>query len=408
MSEEKDTKKTKNEEIRDKNINAESLRDSEDTTNPMLESQSIPSESQSISQNTEIRDFCVSRLLSGLTYVQLESELKDYNIQISKSQLQRLLPRPYVESIREQLKLEQQQTQTPIKYQIPNRNVPSQHLIIPQSWLSKYKETLPKAQRVTFQQMIENVTTYNQNLEREAQQRLQSGQPYTSGNPSQDVTQAQARYRNAMAEAIELRNYERITGSPRGNDGVESMLKLIKLGVDLVPKGKNVSDLDVYRSGRQDQKTDLTKSGNSNLVDLKIEELRQSHDIGMAKISWEQKLALLKMEADQNKWERIENTFAPILQQASPEIKNMIRKIGEQVGKSMGSLGANPNVQTEKTSVECPKCKSPLNVRIPEGLARIQVKCPKCQDLFKLGKSESEEATQTELRPKTRLTYKDS
>jgi len=252
--------------------------------------------------------------------------------------------------------------------------------------------------------MIENVTTYNQNLEREAQQRLQSGQPYTSGNPSQDVTQAQARYRNAMAEAIELRNYERITGSPRGNDGVESMLKLIKLGVDLVPKGRNVDSIEVYRSGRSDQKSEVGKSGETNMLDLKLEELRQSHDLGMEKIHWEQKLAFMKLESDKDKWERIENTFAPILQQASPEIKKMIHKIGEQVGKSMGSLG-NPNVQTEKTSVMCPKCSATLNMNVPPGHSELGIKCPQCENLFKIGK---EPEGSPEIRPKARLTYKDS
>ncbi len=379
----------------------------ENVSNPTLlsqQSQAIPRESQ----NTEIRDFCISRLLDGCTYVNLSEELKSYNIQISKSQLQRLLPKKLIDSIREQMKT---QEQPQIEFQTPSKSVPSAHLVIPHQWLIDYESTLPTQQRRVFGQMRTNLIKYNQQLERELkqQQRGSSSNPSAYGGSGYDALCKELAESEKMERLMRLRRG--FGRGASGNDGVESMLKLIKLGVDLVPKGQNVDSIGVYRSGRQDQKTDSPgKMGETNLVDLRLEELRQSHDLDMQRLSWDQKKYFLKLENDTQKWDKLQETFGPILQTASPEIRDIIRKIGENVGKSLGGLGANPNPNAQEvTSIKCPRCASPLNVKIPQGLDQIQVKCPSCENLFKIGKDQPKGSSlRTELRPKTRLGYKDS
>lgn len=387
-------------EEKSKNLSREGI--NEISSNPTLKSQpspQIPTESQ----QPAIRDFCVERLLGGSTYVELEAELKGYNIQISKSQLNRLFPKKYIDSVREQLKAQEQEQKTFL--QTPQTVLPSAHVVVPLSWLDSYAKTLPKAQKVTHEQMKANILRYNELLNDQAkrQQSRPSSNPSTYGSG----------YDQLCRELAESEKVERIIrlrrglGGHSGNNGVEQILKAIQIGVQLVPKGQNVDAIGVYRSGRLDQKTE-GPSGTTNALDLRLEEMRQSHDLDMQRLSWEQKRYFLKMENDTTKWNKIEETFGPILKMASPDIRDAIRKIGEQVGKSIGGLGANPNpnAQTEVSSVECPKCKSPLNVRIPEGLEQIQVKCPKCQNLFKIGKDQPEGSS--EIRPKVRLGYKES
>jgi|GEM_PF-4965239 len=396
MSEKEETEKTQASSDKDgtgdKNAIPLPIDDTkENASRPMLPSH----EPSQLSQ--QVREYCIQRLLDGVSYRVLSEEL---NGQISKTTLWRLFPKEYIETIRKELTAQQQQTEL----QAPSSSIPSAHVIVPLEWLVDYEKTLPVAQRRVHEQMRGNIIRYNQQLDREAKQ--------YQAKPSSNPSAYGSGYDQLCRELAESEKVERVMRLRQGlkggsgNNGVEQILKAIQIGVQLVPKGQNVDTVGIYRTGRQDQKTEVGKSGETNIVDLKLEEMRQSHDIGMEKLSWEQKLYFLKLENDKDKWEKIQDTFAPILQQATPEIRNALKQLGEGVGRSLGANpNPNPDAKTELTSVQCPKCASSLNVNIPEGLQQINVKCPKCQNLFKIGK---EAEGSSEIRPKARLTYKDS
>lgn len=152
-------------------------------------------------------------------------------------------------------------------------------------------------------------------------------------------------------------------------------------------------------------------SKTSNVFDLKLEEMRQGHDLDMVKLQWQMKKDELQRQNEANKWDNIKETFAPVLQMASPEIKDIIKQTGQAVGRSLGGI-AKPTHEGLKGEIHisCPKCNSPLKVdkqKIPQGESLINVKCNKCGHLFKVGERPVEEGSsskkQSNLRPKAGL-----
>lgn len=134
------------------------------------------------------------------------------------------------------------------------------------------------------------------------------------------------------------------------------------------------------------------KEGKNPAFDLKLEEMRQSHDLDMEKINWEQKRFLLQQEAERNKWDNITGVLSPILQMNAPAIQQAVRTAAKGIGKNITSnpnpvLPNNPNPNPNPASQNpppalftCPKCQSELTVPIPPNAPPvIPVKCPKCQ-----------------------------
>jgi hypothetical protein len=124
---------------------------------------------------------------------------------------------------------------------------------------------------------------------------------------------------------------------------------------------------------------DKTKN---SMADLKLEEMRQSHDVDMQRITWEQKKFILEQEADRNKWDRITDTLSPILQMNAPVIQKAVRDIAKSVTNDITSSMNNPsqpNPQSNLAKFTCPSCQTELNVPIPPNAPEvIPVKCPKC------------------------------
>ena len=128
----------------------------------------------------------------------------------------------------------------------------------------------------------------------------------------------------------------------------------------------------------------LTSTNKQPEFDLKLEDMRQGHDLDMERIRWEQQKYMLESEKERDKWGAIQQTFAPILQMNAPAIREGVKGLARTVGQSFTGQPeqpANPNAppQQQIASFECPKCKAQLNVPIPPNAPEeVPIKCPKC------------------------------
>lgn len=154
----------------------------------------------------------------------------------------------------------------------------------------------------------------------------------------------------------------------------------------------------------------MREGGKSSEVDLKLEEMRQSHDLDVEKMRWEQQKFMLQAEAERDKWGAIQQTFNPIFSMAAPEIRGAMKKIGQNVGRSMeGGGGAGANPQPEYARFTCPGCSTELTVPVPPNIqGEVPIKCPKCGQITPatLGAPSTPSTPTEEPSRKTRLTYK--
>jgi len=130
----------------------------------------------------------------------------------------------------------------------------------------------------------------------------------------------------------------------------------------------------------------LSGGGSEKLseLNLKLEEMRQRHDIDMESIRWEKEKFLLGKESDVEKWDKIAGMFSPIF--AMPEMRNVITKIGESVGKGIAGT-TNPSVPASKSasaqpqvaSFVCPTCSTEIGIPVDQISPDVKgLKCPKC------------------------------
>jgi ribosomal protein S27E len=132
-------------------------------------------------------------------------------------------------------------------------------------------------------------------------------------------------------------------------DAVKQTLEAIKVGVDLVPKGANVDPLGVYRSGRADEaKTfeNAVKSSETNMMDLKLEEMKQNERLKIEELHWEK-----EQYADKKAGEA--------------KTQDLILKVVEgPVGQLLGALGAKGKEKLIGTAkpmqTSCPACGKPI------------------------------------------------
>ena len=130
----------------------------------------------------------------------------------------------------------------------------------------------------------------------------------------------------------------------------------------------------------------LSGGGSEKLTELnlELEKMRQSHDIDMETIRWEKEKFLLGKESDTEKWDKIAGMFSPIF--AMPEMRNVITKIGESVGKGIAGT-TNPSVPASKSasaqpqvaSFVCPTCSTEIGIPVDQISPDVKgLKCPKC------------------------------
>jgi len=107
----------------------------------------------------------------------------------------------------------------------------------------------------------------------------------------------------------------------------------------------------------------MTLAGKSEF-DLKLEEMRQSHDIDIEKLRWEKEKFMLQQKADKEKWDNINKMFTPVF--AMPEIRDAIKKI-------------DATMKMDWFSFVCPSCNAELSVPLPPNAPEeVPIKCPKC------------------------------
>lgn len=379
------------------------------------ENRSVPSASAQASvTQEELQNYILTRFLQGASYRKVAEETG-----MSKTTLHKYYPKNYIENVRANLQKQEQEklrSQQPPMQQPPPQPIYQEHLdqsalphgsiVLTPQMIGNIRSGLNATQQRHFDMAINIASQYQDQVLAGSQTR---GQPYPQGS----LDQAEADLVREMAKTVRFRRYQDMQrgynpeNNPRSaNSTLKDAADFIKFGASLVSPNKQQDPLGIYRTGREDAKGELSrlgKSGETNPLDLRLEELRQSHDIDMHKIGFEQKKFFLQLENERDKWDRISETFAPILQSATPEIRKAIRQLGESVGRGIGGA-AKPDVQNPNmVSTSCPKCNSPLNIPVPEGAHDVvNVKCPKCGNLFQL-EEEKETEEKGDLRPKGRI-----
>lgn len=127
----------------------------------------------------------------------------------------------------------------------------------------------------------------------------------------------------------------------------------------------------------------FTPAGKSSEVDLKLEEMRQSHDLDMEKLRWEQNKFVMQQAAERDKWSAIQQMVSPIAALAGPEVRNQLKNLGRQVSKSMGPnpIPEGLPMSSGVAGFVCPSCNTELSIpldKIPPGAEDVPIKCPKC------------------------------
>jgi len=135
---------------------------------------------------------------------------------------------------------------------------------------------------------------------------------------------------------------------------IRTVLEALKIGLNLnTPKQGGFSELEVYRAGRVDEQKNLetaVKTSETNLLDIKLEELKQSKELDNRKLDWEQHKWDTDKQDEGKKWDMVKDVLTG--------------PVGDVV-KSLGAAGAErmrgkrpPKV----TSTVCPQCNGTIFV----------------------------------------------
>ena len=168
---------------------------------------------------------------------------------------------------------------------------------------------------------------------------------------------------------------ERLAEKPK-TDNLEKAVQVIG---DIFEKaqgrGKEANPFDYYRLGRADsEKLAIAGSGKqTNEYDLRNTELKQTHDVEMAKLGWEKEKYIDAKESTK---------------EIIGTVKDVVKVIGEgPIGRAIGSMGEAKANQIMRhgqppkvISINCPGCGKPFNV--VEGSR--QVVCPGCNVVLQL------------------------
>jgi ribosomal protein S27E len=146
------------------------------------------------------------------------------------------------------------------------------------------------------------------------------------------------------------------------------ILQAIKIGVDLVPKGANVDPLGVYRAGRQDeQKTfeNAVKQGETNTLDVQIENMKQLERIDNKKLDF---------ETEKWRYDKAHegDTIDKVVELTKTVLESPIGKfISDMGGVAKDKIrGSNPAL----INVACPDCSH----KFQANRTLLQIMCPNC------------------------------
>jgi hypothetical protein len=141
-------------------------------------------------------------------------------------------------------------------------------------------------------------------------------------------------------------------------DVTKQIVDALRLGFDMAPKGGGPDQLTVYRSGRQDeQKTfeNAVKQGETNSLDLQLEQMKENERIDFARLAFDEKKWERKEEAEGKKWELVEKGFKAL---ASEPVAGFLQKVGGGVADHLHGPGGRIKLD----DVVCPNCGAKLKV----------------------------------------------
>lgn len=286
------------------------------------------------------------------------------------------------------LQLQQQQQQQQIEQQkqaLQQSSMPLPHgdrAITQQQW-----ETLGKLDKKNIPSWKALVDQYNWELREKQERSMRGATPNPGISPSSQL---------GPREALAYMQTQQIMQQLQlGMMQTQKLMATMQQG----PQQANAPSLfDAAKWGATFSSKVGNSSKTSNEFDLRLEELRQGHDIDMTKINWAMEKEKLQRMSEMEKWKAIENTFSPILKASGPEIQKAIRAAATRIGKSF--MQPQPQQNPDLTVIRCEKCG--VEVGIPKQLKPdTPVKCPSCGEVFpytaETGSPETEKGSR--LRP---------
>ena len=267
----------------------------------------------------------------------------------------------------------------------PSSPLPSNGVILDRTATDAVESLLPKTAIATYRQILSNAEE-KQKLEGE-KQRLQGHVAIPTGDNSgsksvddlnRQILEQKLRVKKAYADFIEesleqaqvtgmleqIRSPQKATTTASEKTLSQQLIDGLKMGIDLAKGGNgNVDVLKVYRQGKEDENhtyQNAIRTGETNVEDLKLEEMRQMGQIENRKLDWEK-------EKWQNDKDSTGKTIDTIKELVQPLIGKGIEIVGAVAQKKL-------NVGTKQPNVACPQCTKPFYA----DPAKDIITCPSC------------------------------
>lgn len=129
--------------------------------------------------------------------------------------------------------------------------------------------------------------------------------------------------------------------------------------------------------------------------DLKLEQMRQSHDIDMAALGWEQQKTVSQMQSEKEKWDSIRETFEPVFSMAAPEVRGALHQVGKSIGKALqieeGEQRKEESSKALEVTAVCDGCNGEIRFTVPPNAPDpLPVKCSICGKMLSFSKSQEQ------------------
>jgi len=184
--------------------------------------------------------------------------------------------------------------------------------------------------------------------------------------------------------------------NPKGSDPLTTSVQLAKYFSEMSqPKGQGPDQLTVYRSGVSDARENYlanVKSGESNLIDLKLKELDQTERLEMRKID--------NAEEHRREGKETEKAIIGLAEKMiGPDglIGSGVKAVGGWAANRLDK-GQNSQVAAPKViEVTCPRCSKPI--KTVEGTR--QIVCQNCNTVLGLQNQPQPQPEQAQTQPES-------
>jgi ribosomal protein L37AE/L43A len=205
--------------------------------------------------------------------------------------------------------------------------------------------------KLSKNQLIALAGEYKASLQSQALSRRGNGD--SQHYPSDGSASAESAFWIEMAKTERVERALRIRDRYSDKKGeypadVKSLLELFRF---LTPKQAN--ELEIYLAGRQDEQKNLqtaVRTAETNMLDIKLEELRQNAEMDNRKIDWEIEKWKVDKTEDNRKWELVSRALEG--------------PIGQAI-QSVGTAGAERiahRKQPKIAQIACPNCQKSVYI----------------------------------------------